>query len=275
MQRSTFSLPKESRPMPVPSPRTRPVRVLLGLLGLAVLASTSARADIYDDAVARTGRPAADLTRDTTDHPAEILRLAGIKPGMRVGDFLAANGYYTELLSYIVGPRGRVLMINNAAYDKWSPGWPKRVADKRLPNVRHVTMEIEHLDLPDNSLDAAVLIKVYHDLYVHDLWPNIDPQKSVSEIARVVKPGGVLLLEDHSARIGSGTADTTALHRIEEAYARSDFEKHGFVVIASSQVLRRPDDPRDQISYQGPMLGKTDRFVLVMRKQGAAASAPR
>jgi predicted methyltransferase len=46
------------------------------------------------------------------------------------------------------------------------------------------------------------------------------------------------------------------------------------VVIASSQVLRRPDDPRDQISYQGPMLGKTDRFVLVFRKQGGRAPAP-
>jgi hypothetical protein len=30
--------------------------------------------------------------------------------------------------------------------------------------------------------------------------------------------------------------------------------------------LRRPDDSRDLISYKGPMLGKTDRFVLVFRK---------
>ena len=254
--------------------RARPVRFPLALLGLTVLAATAARADIYDDAVAHAGRPAADLQRDPIDHPAEILRLAGIKPGMRVGDFMAANGYYTELLSYLVGPRGRVLMINNAAYDHWSPQWPKRVAANRLPNVRHMTMDIEHLDLPDNSLDAAILVKVYHDLYVHDLWPGIDPDKAVSEIARVVKPGGVLLLVDHSAKTGSGIADTTALHRIEEAYARRDFEKRGFVVVASSQVLRRPDDPRDQISYQGPMVGKTDRFVLVLRKQGGPTTAP-
>jgi hypothetical protein len=30
--------------------------------------------------------------------------------------------------------------------------------------------------------------------------------------------------------------------------------------------LRRPGDARDQISYKGPMLGKTDRFVVVFRK---------
>ncbi|MGB6603815.1 MAG: methyltransferase domain-containing protein [Steroidobacteraceae bacterium] len=263
--------------MPAPSLRARHVRLSMALLGLAALASAGARADIYDDAVAHAGRPAADLKRDPIDHPAEILRLAGIKPGMRVGDFMAANGYYSELLSYLVGPTGHVLMINNAAYDYWSPEWPKRVAGNRLPNVEHMTLDLQHLNLPDHSLDAALLIKVYHDLYVYDpkdpVWPKMDPQKVLSEIARVLKPGGVLLLVDHSARPGSGTSDTYALHRIEEAYARSDFEKHGFVVVASSQVLRRPDDPRDQISYRGPMLGKTDRFVLVFRKQGVRRSA--
>jgi predicted methyltransferase len=56
------------------------------------------------------------------------------------------------------------------------------------------------------------------------------------------------------------------LHRIEESYAIKDFESHGFKVVAKSDLLRRPDDARDQVSYKGPMLGKTDRFVLVFRK---------
>ena len=53
---------------------------------------------------------------------------------------------------------------------------------------------------------------------------------------------------------------------IDEAYARGDFEKHGFTYVSTSDVLRRPDDPRDQITYKGPMVGKTDRFVMVFRK---------
>ena len=39
-------------------------------------------------------------------------------------------------------------------------------------------------------------------------------------------------------------------------------------LVAQSEVLRRPDDPRDKISYKPPMLGKTDRFVYVFRKPG-------
>jgi predicted methyltransferase len=56
------------------------------------------------------------------------------------------------------------------------------------------------------------------------------------------------------------------LHRIEDAFAIKDFAAHGFKVVATSDLLRRPDDSRDLISYKGPALGKTDRFVVVFRK---------
>ena len=94
-------------------------------------------ADRFDAAVAHPGRPAADPARDAKDHPAEILRLTGINSGMQVADVLAGDGYYSELLSYIVGAKGQVLLINNAAFDHWSePDLQNRVKDNRLPNVR-------------------------------------------------------------------------------------------------------------------------------------------
>ncbi len=73
------------------------------------------------------------------------------------------------------------------------------------------------------------------------------------------------MLIDHSAKTGHGSADASTLHRIDEAFARQDFGKRGLRVVAHSDALRHADDPREQISYQPPMLGKTDRFVLVFR----------
>jgi predicted methyltransferase len=58
------------------------------------------------------------------------------------------------------------------------------------------------------------------------------------------------------------------LHRIDEAFAIKDFEARGLKVVATSDLLRKPEDPREQITYKGPMLGKTDRFVVVFRKGG-------
>jgi predicted methyltransferase len=256
--------------MSVLSLRLPPVLLAAATLTVAALGPSSARADRYSDAVVHAGRPAGDARRDQIDHPLEVLRLSGIGPPMVVADFLAADGYYSELLSYLVGPKGRVYLLNNEAYDKWSENqWQTRV--ERLPNVVHETVPVEHLGLPSGSLDAMLLIKVYHDLYWHPdegPWPkDIDPDVVLTEIARVVKPGGVLLLVDHSAKPGTGSADAGTLHRIDEQYARRDFEKHGFELVGTSDVLRRPDDPRELISYKGEMVGKTDRFVLLFRRQ--------
>jgi predicted methyltransferase len=246
----------------------RPVSLLVAI-GLAAFGARAEAADLYDAAVAHRGRPASDLSRDALDHPAELLRLAGIAPGMHVADVLAGGGYYSELLSYIVGPSGKVLLINNAAYDTWSDDLGARLAGDRLPNVEHMTVDLNHMNLPAHSLDAVLLIKVYHDLYwvgTEEKWPTIDVDSVLTQLARALKPGGKLLLVDHSAKAGTGSTAATPLHRIEEGYAIKDFEAHGFRVIAKSDVLRRPDDPREQITYKGPMVGKTDRFVVVFRK---------
>jgi predicted methyltransferase len=245
----------------------------LPLLGAALALSPQASAaDIYDTAVQHSGRPADDLKRDGLEHPAEVLRLAGIKPGMQVGDVMASTGYYSELLSYVVGPKGRVLMLNNAAYDHYSDGgWEKRLAGNRLPNVEHRTVDFEHLDLPASSLDALVMIKVYHDIYWVDndpktVWPKMNPQTVLDQLARVLKPGGILLLEDHSAKAGTGSADAGRLHRIDETYTVQDWEKHGFKLVGKSDILRQPDDKRELVSYTRPGLGHTDRFLLIFRK---------
>ena len=257
--------------MSVLSLRLPPVLLAVAALTVAVLGPSPARADRYDDAVAHAGRPGGDLKRDKIDHPAEVLRLSGIGPSMVVADFLAADGYYSELVSYLVGPKGHVYLLNNEAYDKWSENqWQGRV--ERLPNVAHETVPVEHLGLPARSLDAMLLIKVYHDLYWHPdegPWPkDIDADAVLTEIARVVKPGGVLLLVDHSAKPGTGSADAGTLHRIDEQFMRKDFEAHGFTFANKSDILRRSDDKLDQISYKEPMLGKTDRFVYVFHKNG-------
>src|SRR5882757_6770193 len=113
--------------------RIQGVLVCLALGGIAVFASAASHAaDIYDAAVQHAGRNADDLKRDESEHPAELLRLTGIKSGMRVADVMAGGGYYSELLSYLVGPSGHVLLLNNTAYDKWSEGgWEQRLSGNR------------------------------------------------------------------------------------------------------------------------------------------------
>ena len=251
--------------------RTWRAPLLLSVACLLAAAHANA-ADAYDAAVANPQRSAADLKRDPLDHPAEILRLSGIKPGMRVADVLAGDGYYSELASYVVGPTGKVFMINNAAFDHWSePALEARLKSHRLANVEHETLDLDHLNLAPASLDAVFLVKVYHDLYWVDpegVWPKFDTRGVLDQLVHALKPGGVLVLVDHSAKSGSGNSAATTLHRIDETFALKDFEARGLKAVAKSDLLRRPEDARDQISYKGAALGRTDRFVLVFRKAG-------
>lgn len=253
-------------------PNIGSIGLAVALTGLALLAApVSWAGDIYDAAVQHAGRSPQDMKRDALDHPAEILRLSGIKPGMRVGDFMAGDGYYSELLSYIVGPKGHVLLINNPSFDRWADNaWEGRLANHRLPNVEHKTVDLNHMDIPDGSLDALLVVKVYHDLYWVDEnpanWPKVDTPAALDKMVKILKPRGVLLVIDHSTQPGAGSSQAGSLHRIEESYAQHDFESRGLKLIAKSDTLRIPGDPRTQVSYKEPILGKTDRFVLVFRK---------
>jgi predicted methyltransferase len=175
------------------------------------------------------------------------------------------------LLSYIVGDKGHVLLLNNAAYDKFAnDAWKQRIEKQHLTNVEHRTIDPAQMGLAPASLDAVIMVKVYHDLYWVDPqsgWPKIDVPVVLDQVAAALKSGGILLVVDHSARPGSGSADAGSLHRIDEAYMRKDFEAHGFKLASKSDLLRHPEDKRDRISYKEPMLGRTDRFVYVFHKR--------
>ena len=88
--------------------------LLLGLAGaLAACApagdtsSTGIAAD-YSAALDDAQRPAADRERDATRFPAELLAFAQIEPGEKVGDYIMGGGYWTRILSNLVGPQGKV-----------------------------------------------------------------------------------------------------------------------------------------------------------------------
>jgi len=226
--------------------------------------------DALQAALANHARSDADRARDLRDHPAEVLGLADFRPGMQVADIFGGGGYYSEILSYVVGPNGSVRLINNPAYDGYSKkGREPRLAGNRLPNVRYEVLPPEAMKLGQGTLDGALIVMSYHDLYVvdpGDNWPAIDAGQFIDQIVAGLKPGGVLLIVDHDARKGSGKSDTQVLHRIEEAYAIADFKAHGLQFAGSLPLLRNPDDDHSLNVFDKAIRGKTDRFVHLYRK---------
>jgi predicted methyltransferase len=229
------------------------------------------RGNAIKAAIASPDRPKADLDQDARRRPAEVLDFLGVDPGMHVADMMSAGGYYTELLARVVGVKGQVIAYNNPAYAAFAAkGIAARYADGRLGNVRQITADIEQLDLAPASLDAALFIMAYHDLYwrpADGSWPPTDPAALLAKVYAALKPGGVVLVEDHVANPGGDTAATVdKLHRIDPAVVKRDFEKAGFTFDGESHVLAHPADDHTKPVFDDTIRGKTDQFIYHFRK---------
>jgi predicted methyltransferase len=219
-------------------------------------------------ALAAPDRLAADRERDARSRPDQVLPLLRLSRGDRVADIFGGAGYYSELLGRLVGPDGQVLLHNNAAYEAYVGEALEARFNGRSPTavVRHRS-EANDLALGQDSLDAAMIVMSYHDLYhVAPGWPQIDVEGFMGQVAAALKPGGRFLLVDHVAAPGSGSASAQDLHRIEPAFVVNDVERFGFRLAGSSDALRNPDDDYSVSAFDPAVRGRTDRFVMLFER---------
>lgn len=240
--------------------------VLLVLL----LAALPGRADIAA-ALSHAERSEADKALDSARKPAEVIEFFGIEPGMAVFDIFAGGGYYTEILSRVVGEDGFVTHYNNRPWDAFvAKAVEERFGNDRLPNVDTFVAPPEDLvDVPD-KYDAAIFVLGMHDIYYADSennWPLIDKERFLRGIYQLIDDGGVLGVIDHNAAPGSDPAETgKSVHRIDPDVIIRDLEAAGFTLEARSDILANPDDSYDVSVFDDSMRRKTDRSVLRFRK---------
>lgn len=247
--------------------------VLVGAAGPARASSEPDASVAIDSALASPDRPEADRTQDERRKAHEFLEFAGIEPGMRVLDAFAASGYYTELLSRIVGPEGEVIAYNNPAYAKFAAkGIEARYAGNRLPNVQQVTAEVDELALPPRSLDAAIFVMSFHDMYwrpADGSWARTDPMQMLRKLHAAMKVGGVVIVQDHVAAPGGDTAEVVdKLHRIDPEVVRRDFKAAGFALEAESPMFVHAEDDHTKGVFDPAIRGRTDQFLFKFRRPG-------
>ncbi|HVN41774.1 MAG TPA: hypothetical protein VMT50_03245 [Steroidobacteraceae bacterium] len=257
--------------------RRSAVLLIAAVLALPALAAAPSATDtlaVIDAAIGSPARPPADREQDARRKPREILSFLGVRPGLRVIDVFSAGGYYTELLARVVGVKGQVIAYNNPAYAAFAEkAIAERYAADRLGNVRQLTSNIEQLELAPGSLDAALFVMSYHDLYWRPedgSWPPTDASALLAKLFTALKRGGVVLVQDHIANPGGEvTATVGKLHRIDPAVVRRDFEKAGFVFDGESRVLSHPTDDHSLAVFDAAVRGQTDQFVFRFRKPPA------
>jgi len=237
----------------------------------AAVAETPAEPEVsvYETAVASEARPESDRARDAGRKPAEVLEFIGIAPGMAVLDMFSGGGYYTEIISYVVGDSGHVVAQSNQAYLGFvGEEFEKRYLGGRLANAEVLMAENNELSLEPASFDAVMLVLTFHDFFLPaaDGWPAIDVEALLAELHSSLKADGVVGIVDHDAADGSSTETGGTTHRIDQSHVIDAMTAAGFVLDGESDILRNPDDDYEKIVFDPELRGKTDRFVLRFRK---------
>ena len=234
------------------------------LIGSAAWAAAETPAPIVA-AVADAHRPAADTARDAARKPAEMLGLAGVKPGDSVLEILPGGGYFTRILSKAVGPKGHVYAAVPDSKSKFAePAAAAIAADPAYGNVSVITIGPAAMTaLP--PLDVIWTSQNYHDLHLSEVHTDVAALDKLW--FGILKPGGTLIIIDHAALPGSpATATADKLHRIDPAVVRQEVEGAGFKFDGQSDVLRNPADPHTAIVFDSSIRGKTDQFAFRFRK---------
>jgi predicted methyltransferase len=146
-------------------------------------------------AISDPRRPAEQVRLDADRRPGLVLAFAQVKPGDRVVDFMPGNGYFTRMLSDVVGPSGRVYAFNPAEQIANCPpgeivGSQAIAHDPRYANVALLTASLAKFSVPE-KLDLIWTAQNYHDLHDSFLGPA-DVAMLNRAFFRALKPGGVL-----------------------------------------------------------------------------------
>ena len=223
--------------------------------GCATLGDGGARAanKAYVLAIANPLRTDADRAADARRKPLEFLEFAQPRAGMRVLDVSAGDGYTTQLLALMVGDSGTVWAQTPAMRPHLAERLKEHPQQNIIPVLQPFDDPVPH-DAP--PLDLVTLIFNYHD--IANL--PVDRAQMDKRLFDALKPGGHLVVLDHSARAGRNANDTWTLHRIDEALVVHELEQAGFRLEATDDAFRNAADPRTQRIFD--MTIPVDNFAL-------------
>ena len=224
------------------------------LILAAALATGMLQAAHADDAlkaaITSTGRSPANVARDPARHPYETLTFFGIKPTMTVVELAPGGGWYTEILAPYLRDKGKLIAAGE------SPASPnagaKRYADsltKKLAANPALYGKVQRgVFEPPRAYDIAKpdsvdMVLTFRNLHNWMEGGDEELKKTLAEIYKVIKPGGVLGFEDHRLPAARKAGSTGGY--VHEAYVIKMAESVGFKLAGKSEINANPKDTAD------------------------------
>jgi predicted methyltransferase len=217
-----------------------------------------------EQAVADPVRPAGYRAADSFRKPAETLAFSGVKAGMTVGEFYPGGGYFTRMLSDVVGPDGHIYTVENAGWNDSVKDDQKMLAEGKWNNVSLDVKPFGTVDFP-KPLDLAWVTQNYHDLKIDQYGPG---KKAVDTVAfdravyKALKPGGIFFILDHQGPANMSEAEIAKMHRINRDEVVKEVTSVGFKLAGEGNFLRSSADDHTKPIFDPSIRGHTDQYAL-------------
>ncbi len=242
-------------------------------------------------------RPVWDRARDAQRKPGDVLAIAGIKPGDKVVDLVPGDGYYTRILSPLVGSKGKVYplvplpagmrdgeMVRQKEAEAIKAGKPlppnpvdQALAIQNIAHYANVTVLWQMLyqygaqfGIPE-QLDAVVAANAYHDLQA-GVYGKLDMTAENKAIFQSMKPGGVYLVVDYAAPAGTGAGASGVLHRADKEQVKKEVTAAGFTFDGENPILAVAGQDNTRPTMSGKASDGADQFVLRFKKPANASN---
>jgi len=235
------------------------------LVALTVIAPASDAASpnlsaVISKAVNDPARPADYRKADPLRKPAETLAFAGVRPGMTVGEFYPGGGYFTRMLSDVVGPTGHVYTIEN---DRWQDSVKDDRAMLAEGKWKNVSLDVKPFGTVafPKPIDIAWVTQNYHDLKIAK-YGKVDTAAFNRAVYAALKPGGTFFILDHQGPASLTAEQIEKMHRINRDVVVREVTSAGFKLAAEGTFLRRSGDDHTKPIFDPSIRGHTDQYAL-------------
>ncbi len=172
--------------------------------------------------------------RDTWQRPEEVMDALGAKPGSKVADVGAGEGYFTFHLAARVGPSGKVYAVD--INDKVLSKIREHAEKEKLLQIETVLGVADDPRLPSESVDGVLLVNAYHEMREADAM--------LRAMRRALRPGGLLVIIDRGDKAGEPRSVYEERHKIPEELVREDTARQGFEFVRKLPELKDLDGER-------------------------------
>jgi precorrin-6B methylase 2 len=154
-------------------------------------------------------------TRQAEEDVALALSKMPLRPGSVVADIGAGTGYYSFRIAERL-PAGKLYAVE--VQDAFIEALEKRKREAKASNLAVVKGSSTSPNLPDTSVDLALMVDVYHELEY--------PQEMLQALYKSLKPDGRLLLIEYRAE--DPNVPIKALHKMSVAQVNKELAANGF-----------------------------------------------